>query len=164
MWRHPWVYLSPVNGKQVHPCLKYASEARNHPTYWLLISLLWQLLIYFSSSNKSLFEDVHNAAAHHLTPYVWSNTRHVFAISSRIDWIPQDIPPHRHKQITAYRSVCYVMLLSRNGAPTRTRTADLLITNQLLYQLSYRGKRYYSLVDITGNPALSRLWSFPALG
>lgn len=26
------------------------------------------------------------------------------------------------------------------GAPTRTRTADLLITNQLLYQLSYRGK------------------------
>ena len=27
----------------------------------------------------------------------------------------------------------------RNGAPTRTRTADLLITNQLLYQLSYRG-------------------------
>ncbi len=28
-----------------------------------------------------------------------------------------------------------------NGAPTRTRTADLLITNQLLYQLSYRGTR-----------------------
>ena len=27
------------------------------------------------------------------------------------------------------------------GAPTRTRTADLLITNQLLYQLSYRGTR-----------------------
>ncbi len=26
-----------------------------------------------------------------------------------------------------------------NGAPTRTRTADLLITNQLLYQLSYKG-------------------------
>ncbi len=30
-------------------------------------------------------------------------------------------------------------LLKENGAPTRTRTADLLITNQLLYQLSYRG-------------------------
>ena len=29
----------------------------------------------------------------------------------------------------------------KNGAPTRTRTADLLITNQLLYQLSYRGTR-----------------------
>jgi hypothetical protein len=28
-----------------------------------------------------------------------------------------------------------------NGAPTRTRTADLLITNQLLYQLSYRGTK-----------------------
>lgn len=27
----------------------------------------------------------------------------------------------------------------KDGAPTRTRTADLLITNQLLYQLSYRG-------------------------
>ena len=30
-------------------------------------------------------------------------------------------------------------LRCENGAPTRTRTADLLITNQLLYQLSYRG-------------------------
>ena len=28
------------------------------------------------------------------------------------------------------------------GAPTRTRTADLLITNQLLYQLSYRGETW----------------------
>ena len=27
----------------------------------------------------------------------------------------------------------------KSGAPTRTRTADLLITNQLLYQLSYAG-------------------------
>ena len=26
-----------------------------------------------------------------------------------------------------------------NGAATRTRTADLMITNQLLYQLSYCG-------------------------
>jgi hypothetical protein len=25
------------------------------------------------------------------------------------------------------------------GAPARSRTADLLITNQLLYQLSYKG-------------------------
>ena len=29
-----------------------------------------------------------------------------------------------------------------DGAPTRTRTADLLITNQLLYQLSYRGTAF----------------------
>ena len=34
-------------------------------------------------------------------------------------------------------SLDYIKLES--GAPTRTRTADLLITNQLLYQLSYRG-------------------------
>ena len=30
-------------------------------------------------------------------------------------------------------------LSESSGATTRTRTADLLITNQLLYQLSYRG-------------------------
>ena len=30
-----------------------------------------------------------------------------------------------------------------SGAPTRTRTANLLITNQLLYQLSYEGTRAY---------------------
>ena len=28
-----------------------------------------------------------------------------------------------------------------SGAPTRTRTANLLITNQLLYQLSYEGTK-----------------------
>ena len=39
------------------------------------------------------------------------------------------------------------------GAPTRTRTADLLITNQLLYQLSYRGKRFKLYLEISGNPA-----------
>jgi hypothetical protein len=33
-----------------------------------------------------------------------------------------------------------------NGAPTRTRTADLLITNQLLYQLSYRGNGAASII------------------
>ena len=30
------------------------------------------------------------------------------------------------------------------GAPARTRTADLLITNQLLYQLSYKGIKNHS--------------------
>ena len=42
----------------------------------------------------------------------------------------------------------------RNGALTRTRTADLMITNQLLYQLSYKGtyilkihrRPYYHLI------------------
>ena len=34
---------------------------------------------------------------------------------------------------------CVKIRIKVNGAPTRTRTADLLITNQLLYQLSYRG-------------------------
>ena len=37
-----------------------------------------------------------------------------------------------------------VGVLQKIGAGERTRTADLLITNQLLYQLSYAGreKRY----------------------
>ncbi len=36
--------------------------------------------------------------------------------------------------------VCnYLIFIENDGAPTQTRTADLLITNQLLYQLSYRG-------------------------
>jgi hypothetical protein len=32
-----------------------------------------------------------------------------------------------------------VLNLLSDGAPARIRTADLLITNQLLYQLSYKG-------------------------
>jgi hypothetical protein len=32
-----------------------------------------------------------------------------------------------------------VLILLSDGAPARIRTADLLITNQLLYQLSYKG-------------------------
>lgn len=32
--------------------------------------------------------------------------------------------------------------LEKTGAGNRTRTDDLLITNQLLYQLSYPGKAY----------------------
>ena len=39
------------------------------------------------------------------------------------------------------------MLSNKNGAPTRTRTADPLITNQVLYQLSYRGKTMNVLAD-----------------
>jgi hypothetical protein len=32
-----------------------------------------------------------------------------------------------------------LILLENNGAGVRSRTADLMITNQLLYQLSYTG-------------------------
>ena len=32
----------------------------------------------------------------------------------------------------------------KDGAATRTRTADLMITNQLLYQLSYCGTTQFS--------------------
>jgi hypothetical protein len=34
----------------------------------------------------------------------------------------------------------YSVFLRKDGAGTRTRTEDLLITNQLLYQLSYAGQ------------------------
>ena len=37
------------------------------------------------------------------------------------------------------KPIIYNDISCLGGAPTRTRTADLLITNQLLYQLSYRG-------------------------
>ena len=35
----------------------------------------------------------------------------------------------------------YRRAMRKDGADERTRTADLLITNQLLYQLSYVGPR-----------------------
>ena len=42
--------------------------------------------------------------------------------------------------LVKYRTLLLLpYFFKRIGAPTRTRTADLLITNQLLYQLSYRG-------------------------
>ena len=44
-----------------------------------------------------------------------------------------------------------------NGAPTRTRTADLLITNQLLYQLSYRGMAGRLALELDGRKTNLRL-------
>ena len=38
----------------------------------------------------------------------------------------------------------------KDGAQKRSRTADLLITNQLLYQLSYLGIRPRDLADKSG--------------
>ena len=45
-------------------------------------------------------------------------------------------------------------MVKYNGAPARSRTADLLITNQLLYQLSYKGmsrfindKSYFAILN-----------------
>ena len=35
-----------------------------------------------------------------------------------------------------------------DGAPARSRTADLLITNQLLYQLSYKGIRIKKVFNV----------------
>ena len=35
-----------------------------------------------------------------------------------------------------------------DGAPARIRTADLLITNQLLYQLSYKGIRINKVFNV----------------
>ena len=43
------------------------------------------------------------------------------------------------KVIKCLKSFQHNANIQTYGAPTRTRTADLLITNQLLYQLSYRG-------------------------
>ena len=40
------------------------------------------------------------------------------------------------------------MILLSDGAPARSRTADLLITNQLLYQLSYKGIRINEVFNV----------------
>jgi hypothetical protein len=42
-------------------------------------------------------------------------------------------------------SKCLIILM-RSGAESRTRTDDLLITNQLLYQLSYFGLPFDCIV------------------
>ena len=47
-------------------------------------------------------------------------------------------------------------MLDSNGAGERNRTSDLLITNQLLYQLSYNGKG-------TPEPSLTAAWSLKRL-
>ena len=43
----------------------------------------------------------------------------------------------------------HLSLLIKNGAGGKTRTHDLLITNQLLYQLSYTGTHLVVLPTIT---------------
>ena len=47
-----------------------------------------------------------------------------------------------------------------NGATARTRTAGLLITNQLLYQLSYGGNAWMGLVSwaFRGVKPLFEIW------
>ena len=41
-----------------------------------------------------------------------------------------------------------MLILLSDGAPARIRTADLLITNQLLYQLSYKGIRINEVFNV----------------
>ena len=46
---------------------------------------------------------------------------------------------HRRKCPTGTTSINYQKLKLGSGAPRRNRTADPIITNDVLYQLSYRG-------------------------
>jgi hypothetical protein len=55
-------------------------------------------------------------------------------------------PPHALLRFLSCRSVCLLKLLPVAGAGIRT--PDLLITNQLLYQLSYTGKHLISLTSL----------------
>ena len=41
--------------------------------------------------------------------------------------------------ICEIRSLIFMFLRNKNGADGRDRTCDLLVTNELLYQLSYIG-------------------------
>ena len=59
-------------------------------------------------------------------------------------------------------------MLFAYGAPTKIRTPDLLITNQLLYQLSYKGKNGGDMRDRTAdllnaNQTLSQLSYVPII-
>jgi hypothetical protein len=54
-------------------------------------------------------------------------------------------------------------LLTAKGAGARTRTEDLLITNQLLYQLSYAGIVAGPAGSVAGNGYSSTAWSTPTV-
>ena len=55
------------------------------------------------------------------------------------------------------------LLVTAYGAGTRSRTRDLLITSQLLYQLSYTGVMGAEYIDIFVAVNLSSLISFKNL-
>ncbi len=55
---------------------------------------------------------------------------------SSLDWVSDWVSNVRSGEQTEAKSL---NLLRKIGAGDRTRTYDLLITNQLLYQLSYAG-------------------------
>ena len=46
--------------------------------------------------------------------------------------------------------------LPNNGADTKSRTRDLLITSQLLYQLSYVGVRFHTSSEASSS--LANIW------
>ena len=82
------------------------------------------------------------AHANDTQPRVCRRARHRLQPKSNIE---QKLGVHRvYNWVDKNTHECLMLLLKMiiprlSGAPTRTRTADLLITNQLLYQLSYRG-------------------------
>ena len=62
------------------------------------------------------------------------------AAVDRLDAVPSSIPDATQAQPSpAVDPDEFPQVVEKNGAGERTRTADLLITNQLLYQLSYAG-------------------------
>ena len=50
-----------------------------------------------------------------------------------------------------------------NGAGRRTRTPDLLITNQLLYQLSYTSTFWWEKMDSNHRSTKQQIYSLPPL-
>ena len=61
----------------------------------------------------------------------------IYRVANSPYWMVRVWDRKRKKYIT--KTTGFLRLLKENGAPTRTRTADPLITNQMLYQLSYKG-------------------------
>ena len=76
-------------------------------------------------------------------------------------WCPgRDSNPHSFEQVPKTCVSTNFTTGAISGAGTRTRTADLLITNQLLYQLSYASNELftYSMERVTRIELVSSAW------
>ena len=81
-----------------------------------------------------------------------------------LDKTQLDVPPRLYSGVAAS---ALAMLRAKAGAGSRIRTDDLLITNQLLYQLSYAGEgrlKVYKRYNVkTEGPESHRNFCNPAI-
>ena len=61
-------------------------------------------------------------------------------------------PSNQMEQIYSLPRLATSLPLHKNGAENRNRTRNLLITSQLLYQLSYFGIKWWAMRDSNSRP------------